>query len=248
MIDGRTFYQILGVLNTAEDLVIRASYRSLSQKYHPDKWTDDKSVAHKRMSEINAAYEALGDTTKRQRYDEELKKGGKYDEKPKNQEKKGPAGTDRLAAELALVRLKAELGEVDEALANAYASMPKDYDAVEIEALREQRSGELGLTFGEVAALVISLPSFVIFAAIIIFLVTNFQSAYWGRVIPWGLGSFVILVFSFRKFAARVPARMKAAKMRREKRVAAWSDGVSTLTFQRETILRQIEESRSLLA
>ena len=80
MINGKTFYRVLGVLNTAEDLVIRAAYRSLSNKYHPDKWAGDKDIAHKRMSEINAAYDALGDAAKRQRYDEELKKQGKYDD------------------------------------------------------------------------------------------------------------------------------------------------------------------------
>jgi curved DNA-binding protein CbpA len=61
MINGKTFYQVLGVLNTAEDLVIRAAYRSLSNKYHPDKSTGDKDIAHKRMSEINAVYDTLGE-------------------------------------------------------------------------------------------------------------------------------------------------------------------------------------------
>jgi len=80
MINDKTYYQVLGVLNTAEDLVIRAAYRSLSNKYHPDKWTGDKKVAHERMSEINAAYQTLGDAAKRQKYDEELKRQGKYDD------------------------------------------------------------------------------------------------------------------------------------------------------------------------
>ena len=80
MIDGKTYYQMLGLLVTAEDLVIRAAYRSLSNKYHPDKWTGDKEIAHVRMSEINAAYETLGDSKRRQRYDDELRKLGKYDD------------------------------------------------------------------------------------------------------------------------------------------------------------------------
>lgn len=80
MINGKTFYQILGVLNVAEDLVIRAAYRSLSNKYHPDKWMGDKKFAHERMSEINAAYDCLGDPAKRREYDEELERQGRYDD------------------------------------------------------------------------------------------------------------------------------------------------------------------------
>jgi curved DNA-binding protein CbpA len=72
MINGKTYYQVLGVLGTAEDLVIRAAYRSLSLKYHPDKWLNDPAAANKKMIEINAAYETLGDVTKRKKYDEEL--------------------------------------------------------------------------------------------------------------------------------------------------------------------------------
>lgn len=74
MINGRTYYQVLGVLGTAEDLVIKAAYRSLSIKYHPDKWLNDPAAANKKMVELNAAYETLGDVTKRKKYDEELEK------------------------------------------------------------------------------------------------------------------------------------------------------------------------------
>jgi curved DNA-binding protein CbpA len=72
MINGKTYYEILGVLPDAEDIVIRAAYRSLSQKYHPDKWTDDKKFSTERMSNINRSYEILSDATKRAKYDDEL--------------------------------------------------------------------------------------------------------------------------------------------------------------------------------
>ena len=80
MINGKTFYQVLGVLNTAEDIVIRAAYRSLSNRYHPDKWAGDKTIAHERMSEMNVAFDVLGDMAKRKKYDNELKEQGKYDD------------------------------------------------------------------------------------------------------------------------------------------------------------------------
>ncbi len=83
MINGKTYYQILGVLDDAEDIVIRAAYKSLSSKYHPDKWIGDKSFANEKMSEINRAYETLSDTKKRARYDDEIsdsKSGNSYEE------------------------------------------------------------------------------------------------------------------------------------------------------------------------
>ncbi len=69
MINGKTYYQILGVLEDAEDIVIRAAYKVLAQKYHPDKWSGSKEEATQRMSEINQAYAVLSDRLKRVEYD-----------------------------------------------------------------------------------------------------------------------------------------------------------------------------------
>jgi curved DNA-binding protein CbpA len=65
----KNHYGILGVLPTAELIVIRAAYRALAMKYHPDKWTGDKATAERRMREINQAYEILSDEQSRARYD-----------------------------------------------------------------------------------------------------------------------------------------------------------------------------------
>jgi DnaJ-class molecular chaperone len=72
LINGKTYYQILGVLNDAEDIVIRAAYKALAQKYHPDKWTGSKEEVTQRMSEINQAYHVLTSMEKKLRYDEEI--------------------------------------------------------------------------------------------------------------------------------------------------------------------------------
>lgn len=72
MINGKTYYQVLGVLSTAEDVVIKAAYRSLSLKYHPDV-PGGGSSSVERMTEINAAYELLSDKERRKRYDEQLR-------------------------------------------------------------------------------------------------------------------------------------------------------------------------------
>ena len=67
----KNFYQILGVLDDAEDIIIRAAYKALAQKYHPDKWKGDSKDANRRMSEINEAYSVLSDREKRAQYDSE---------------------------------------------------------------------------------------------------------------------------------------------------------------------------------
>mgnify|MGYP002878259904 CR=1 FL=1 len=69
-------YGVLGVLPDAEDVVIKAAYRALSQRYHPDRWTGPVAEAHERMSAINRAYEVLGDVTRRRAYDAERKASG----------------------------------------------------------------------------------------------------------------------------------------------------------------------------
>jgi hypothetical protein len=61
-------YTVLGVLPDAEDVVIGAAYRALAQRYHPDRWRGDPDEAHRRMSEIDAAYAVVGDQEKRCEY------------------------------------------------------------------------------------------------------------------------------------------------------------------------------------
>jgi curved DNA-binding protein CbpA len=82
---SKDYYRILGVLDDAEDIVIRAAYKALAQRYHPDKWTGNKDEANKRMSEINEAYGVLSDPVKRKQYDatrekSEYEEGNQYDE------------------------------------------------------------------------------------------------------------------------------------------------------------------------
>lgn len=68
----KNYYQTLGVLDNAEDIVIRAAYKALAQRYHPDKWTGDPAEATRRMAEINEAYGVLSDPAKRRAYDEQI--------------------------------------------------------------------------------------------------------------------------------------------------------------------------------
>jgi len=66
---GKDYYEILGVLPTAEDVVIRAAYKALAQRYHPDRFDGPSEEANRRMADINEAYSILNNPEKRKEYD-----------------------------------------------------------------------------------------------------------------------------------------------------------------------------------
>lgn len=76
----KDYYQILGVLDDAEDIVIRAAYKALAQRYHPDKWTGNVDESNRRMQEINEAYAVLSDSVKRKEYDATRESKGYQDD------------------------------------------------------------------------------------------------------------------------------------------------------------------------
>ncbi|HEY2433447.1 MAG TPA: J domain-containing protein [Vicinamibacterales bacterium] len=65
----KDYYATLGVAKTATEKEIKAAFRKLARKHHPDVNPGDKS-AESRFKEINEAYEVLGDSDKRRKYDE----------------------------------------------------------------------------------------------------------------------------------------------------------------------------------
>lgn len=65
----KNYYKILGLLPSAEDFLIRAAYKALAQRYHPDKYSGSKEDANLRMAEINEAYTILSDSIKKREYD-----------------------------------------------------------------------------------------------------------------------------------------------------------------------------------
>jgi curved DNA-binding protein CbpA len=62
-------YATLGVHPNAEDVVIRAAFKALAQRYHPDRFSGSKDEAHRRMSDLTSAYEVLADPVRRRKYD-----------------------------------------------------------------------------------------------------------------------------------------------------------------------------------
>lgn len=67
MASGRSYYDILGVSKAATADEIRAAYRKLARKYHPD--VNKSPDAAEKFSEVQEAYEVLSDETKRRAYD-----------------------------------------------------------------------------------------------------------------------------------------------------------------------------------
>ncbi len=61
-------YDVLGVAKNASAKDIKSAFRKLAKKYHPDQNRDDPK-AQDRFSEINQAYEIVGDDDKRGQFD-----------------------------------------------------------------------------------------------------------------------------------------------------------------------------------
>jgi DnaJ-class molecular chaperone len=61
----KDYYKILGIENKADEKDIKAAFKKLAKKYHPDSETGSEE----RFKEINEAYDVLQDKNKRSRYD-----------------------------------------------------------------------------------------------------------------------------------------------------------------------------------
>ncbi|MBO9701237.1 MAG: DnaJ domain-containing protein [Sporocytophaga sp.] len=65
------YYETLGVKNSASFEEIKAAYKSLAKKYHPDKHQGDKYYEDQ-FKKINSAYQTISDPQKRRLYDLKL--------------------------------------------------------------------------------------------------------------------------------------------------------------------------------
>lgn len=64
----RDYYEILGVAKDSAASDVKAAYRKLAMKFHPDRNPDDKT-AEDNFKEASEAYEVLSDSDKRAKYD-----------------------------------------------------------------------------------------------------------------------------------------------------------------------------------
>ena len=64
----RDYYEVLGIGRNSGEDEIKAAYRKLALKYHPDRNPGDKA-AEEKFKEAAEAYDVLHDSQKRQIYD-----------------------------------------------------------------------------------------------------------------------------------------------------------------------------------
>jgi DnaJ-class molecular chaperone len=78
-VEFQDYYATLGVPRTATEKEIRAAYRKLARKHHPDV-NPGKKEAEEQFKRINEAYEVLSDAEKRKKYDELVARWQEYDQ------------------------------------------------------------------------------------------------------------------------------------------------------------------------
>lgn len=77
------YYNTLGVSKNSSQDEIRKAYKKLALKHHPDRNNDSK-IAKEKFQEIAAAYEILGDETKRSVYNHDFSKSDFVANRSKN--------------------------------------------------------------------------------------------------------------------------------------------------------------------
>jgi cytoskeletal protein RodZ len=66
-----TYYEILGISESADDDAVKQAFRDLAKHFHPDRNPNDDD-AERQFKRINTAYEGLKDASRRQAYNEWL--------------------------------------------------------------------------------------------------------------------------------------------------------------------------------
>jgi molecular chaperone DnaJ len=70
----KDYYKVLGVPETATAKDVKSAFRKLSRQFHPDTNAGD-AASEEQFKEISAAYDVIGDETKRKEYDEARRLG-----------------------------------------------------------------------------------------------------------------------------------------------------------------------------
>lgn len=72
--DSIDYYAVLGIAQTAPNEKVRARYRALVKRYHPDLAPGDKVVAAGNFRLVRQAYDVLSNPKRRAQYDQERQK------------------------------------------------------------------------------------------------------------------------------------------------------------------------------
>lgn len=123
------YYDILGVSPTADDFVIKAAYKALAQRYHPDKFhgnAKDAADAQVKMRQLNEAYQVLSDPAKRREYDASFQQGSQQNQQSSQQKSQQAKQQEDWAIALRfypdLTELETRLGKIDPSLVSEFRS------------------------------------------------------------------------------------------------------------------------------
>ena len=122
-------YDVLGVARTADPAVIKAAYKVLVQKYHPDRYSG--SDAKDKIISINLAFETLSNPDLRRSYDEGLK-----EEVPNEEEYSGEDAGGFVYSEIDweyACKYTSDLKDVDNQLASVSLSLSSFFRAFILE-------------------------------------------------------------------------------------------------------------------
>ncbi len=123
------YYDVLGVSPTADDFVIKAAYKALAQRYHPDKFhgnAKDAADAQVKMRQLNEAYQVLSDPAKRRDYDAHFQQGEQQNQQNSQQKNEQAKQQEDWAIALRfypnLTELETRLGKIDPSLISEFRS------------------------------------------------------------------------------------------------------------------------------
>ena len=123
------YYDVLGVSPTADDFVIKAAYKALAQRYHPDKFhgnAKDAADAEAKMRQLNESYQVLSDPAKRRDYDAHFQQGTQQNQQ--NSQQKSEQAKQQADWAIALrfypdlTELETRLGKIDPSLISEFRS------------------------------------------------------------------------------------------------------------------------------
>lgn len=80
------YYELLEIKENASPEVIKAAYKALAKKYHPDSFEGNSLEREKSMIQINEAYTVLSDEKKRKEYDLKMKMQKKFTDSYQSQQ------------------------------------------------------------------------------------------------------------------------------------------------------------------
>lgn len=145
---NKDYYAILGVTPLAEDIVIRAAYKALAQRYHPDRYTGEKDEVTRKMADINEAYGILSEEKKRKEYDSH-RVGGTQDGEPYFAEDDEVVSSfDPLDRDWAVaLRYYPDLEKIEEQLRQISWKLTYAYKAYLIETKQFDRRGDIANKF-----------------------------------------------------------------------------------------------------